>query len=264
MERDYSREHAGTLPVRPAAEPEGRRRGRGRRPWLLVTLAFLIAPLAFLSSRQSLHVEHGGRAGGELMYFPSGHLLHPMALGHPLTLADCLWLRAIQYYGEHRLSDNRFPMAGHIFETVTALDPHFTAAYIFGGLVLAAEGGDLERGLALLKRGIAWNPRSWELPFETGFVYYVTSKDDLLASHYFGRASRLPEAPSYVKRFAAHTKAKSGDLQAALALWEELLDSTDHPAVQALAAERVAEIRAALALGTAAQAETRGENAKEQ
>jgi tetratricopeptide (TPR) repeat protein len=181
------------------------------------------------------------------MYFPSGYLLKPMALGHPLTLADFLWLRAIQYYGEHRMSDNRFPMAGHIFEVITELDPNFVEAYMFGGLVLAAEGGDLDRGLVLLRQGIAWNPQRWELPFWTGFVHYVSTRDNAQAARFFTRSSRLPGAPPYVKRFAAYTTTQVGDLAAALALWEDLLESSDHPAMRALAEQKAAEIRAQLA-----------------
>jgi len=221
--------------------------GPGRRQLLLLGFALALAALAVASSG-ALEARCGrGRAGPELMYFPSGVMLRPMAVGHPLTLADLLWLRAIQYYGEHRLSDNRFPHAGHIFETITALDPNFTEAYIFGGLVLAAEGGDLGRGLALLRQGIAANPGRWDLAFETGFVYYLAARDDAQAARFFELAHRLPGAPEYVTRFAAHARARTGDTEAALALWEELVRSTTHPAVRQLAERKVAAIRAALA-----------------
>ncbi len=218
-----------------------------RSRWLLLLLAFVCATASFATSRELLRLRRDGRAGGELMYFPSGYLLKPMAVGHPLTLADFLWLRAIQYYGEHRMSDNRFPMAGHIFEVITELDPNFVEAYMFGGLVLAAEGGDLDRGLVLLRQGIAWNPERWELPFWTGFVHYVSTRDHAQAARFFTRSSRLPGAPPYVKRFAAYTTTQVGDLAAALALWEDLLESSDHPAMRALAEQKVAEIRAQLA-----------------
>jgi tetratricopeptide (TPR) repeat protein len=181
------------------------------------------------------------------MYFPSGHLLRPMALGHPLTLADCLWLRAIQYYGEHRMTDNQFTMAGHIFTTITRLDPQFGEAYLFGGLVLAAEGRDRDRGLALLREGIARNPGRWDLPFWTGFIHYMTKGHDREAAYYFARAARLPGAPGYVLRFAAHAKARSGDLLTALALWEDLLTDTTNPAMRTLAEQKMKEIQAELA-----------------
>jgi hypothetical protein len=212
-----------------------------------VGLACVLAALAAVSSSALESGRRRGRIGQELMYFPSGLGLRPLGLGHPLTLADLLWLRGIQYYGEHRLSDNRFLLAGHVFETITELDPHFVDAYVFGGIVLAGEGEDLKRGLRLLRRGMAWNPESWELAFETGFIYYVAAHDDIQAAHFFERARRLPGAPPLVTRFAAHLRARTGDDLAALVLWEEFLRSTTHPALRDLAEFKIQSIRKALA-----------------
>jgi hypothetical protein len=215
------------------------RRGR----WPLVAAALVLGVAAATTSSRLHASRSADRMGQELMYFPSGQLLRPAAVGHPLTLADLLWLRAIQYYGEHRLSDNRFPFAGHIFETITTLDPHFAEAYIFGGLVLAGEGRELERGIDLLLRGMAWNPRRWDLAFETGFVYYIAAKDDAQAARFFKLARQLPGAPEIVTRFAAHVESRAGDDDAALALWEELLRTTTHPAMRALAERKVEALR---------------------
>jgi hypothetical protein len=208
------------------------------------------------TGRLAAHAARTGR-GSELMYFPSGMLLKPMALGHPLTLADLLWLRAIQYYGEHRLSDNRFPHAQHIFNTITTLDPHFAEAYMFGGMVLVEEGRDIPSGLALLRRGMAWNPERWELAFETGFAYYLAARDDAQAARFFSVAARLPGAPEYVVRFAAYAGGRAGDQQKALELWEQLRTESRSPTgqdmamkgyvIRALADRKVREIRAALA-----------------
>ena len=167
-------------------------------------------------------------------------------LGHPLTLADLLWLRAIQYYGEHRLSDNRFPYAQHIFSTITALDPHFAEAYMFGGMVLVEEGRDIASGLALLRRGIAWNPGRWELAFETGFAYYLAARDDAQAARFFTEAARLPGAPEYVVRFAAYAGGKAGEPEKALVLWDQLRTESRSPTIRALAERKVKEIRAVL------------------
>jgi hypothetical protein len=221
-----------------------------RTPGLLLKLGLvLLLALAAGWTTSAIHGRSRPDAGSELMYYPSGTLVRSMAVGHPLTLADVLWLRSIQYYGEHRLSDNQFPFAGHLFEMITKLDPQFAEAYIFGGLVLAAEGGDLERGLDLMRLGLARNPESWSLAFETGFVYYVAAKDDAQAARFFELARRLPGAPEYVGRFAAYARTKTGDLEAGLALWEDLLSTTEHPATRVLAERKVAEIRKEIARG---------------
>jgi hypothetical protein len=211
-----------------------------------VLIAGLCASGAGWSSGRLAALDARGERGGELMYFPSGILLKPMALGHPHTLADLLWLRAIQYYGEHRLSDNQFPFAKHIFKTITALDRQFTEAYLFGGMVLVEEGRDIPGGIALLREGMAWNPHRWELAFETGFAYYVAARDNAQAARFFTLAARMPGAPEYVIRFAAYVRGRTGDQKLALQLWEELVATTRSPTIRALAERKVAEIRAAL------------------
>ena len=211
----------------------------------LALAAILIVISCWTTGRLAVHAARTGR-GSELMYFPSGMLLRPMALGHPLTLADLLWLRAIQYYGEHRLSDNRFPHARHIFNTITALDPHFAEAYMFGGMVLVEEGRDIPSGLALLRRGMAWNPERWELAFETGFAYYLAARDDAQAARFFAAAGRLPGAPEYVVRFAAYAGGRAGNQKQALELWEQLRTESRSPTIRALADRKVKEIQAAL------------------
>lgn len=221
---------------------------RSRRSLLLFGSAILFALIAATTSSGLETGRRRGRVGQELMYFPSGQVLEPMSLGDPQTLADLLWLRAIQYYGEHRLTDNRYPFAGHIFEIITALDPHFVEAYIFAGLVLAGEGGDHERGLRLLRRGIAWNPWRWDLAFETGFVYYVAASDDAQSARFFEQARRLPGAPEIVTRFAAHVRSRAGNNEAALALWEEVLLTTSHPLMRDLAERKVKSLRLELGL----------------
>jgi|SRR5687767_11992145 len=212
----------------------------------------LVAGLALTSALSTAELAGRmarGRAGGELMYFPSGLLLKPMALGHPETMADLLWLRAIQYYGEHRLSDGKFPAAGHLFETIATLDPYFTATYLFGGIVLMQEGDDVERGIALLRRGMAWNPGRWELAFETGFAYYIAARDEPMAARFFTEAAHMEGAPEYVIRFAAYVRGRTGDKRAALDLWDELARQTQNPAIRDLAERRAAALRAELAAG---------------
>ena len=57
----------------------------------------------------------------ELAYYPSGRALIPATLGHSETAADLAWMRAVQYYGEHRRTDLRFLRLEHVFEILTTL-----------------------------------------------------------------------------------------------------------------------------------------------
>jgi len=193
-------------------------------------------------ARSGESVGAGSGRSEELLYFPSGRLLRQAALGHEALLADIGWLRAVQYYGEHRKTDRRYPLMRHIFDVVTTLDPRFVNAYAFGGLVLAQDAGDLDAGVALLSKGIANNPEDWFLPFETGFLYYVAAKDMGRAAHFFRRAARLPGCPDYVARFAAFAAGRAGDVETAVGLWREIARATPNAEIARMAEGKIQEL----------------------
>jgi hypothetical protein len=159
----------------------------------------------------------------ELLYYPSGLMVRQAALGYETAAADVAWLRGIQYYGEHRLTDQKFDMIGHVMGIVADLDPAFIQPYVFGGFVLAQEMKQPERGLLLLERGRLANPDSWLLLFEAGFLHYVCRHDYAAATRYFTWASRMPNHPEYVERFAAFASQKAGNRGMAILLWKRVL-----------------------------------------
>jgi tetratricopeptide (TPR) repeat protein len=181
-----------------------------------------------------------GRAE-ELLYYPSGLWVRQAALGYETAAADLGWLRCIQYYGEHRMTDNRFDRIGHVTDIVSELDPAFLAPTIFGAFVLGQEMGRPEDGLALLRRGLERNPQSWELAFETGFLYYVCFRDHAAAGRYFALASRLPGHPEYVERFAAFAFQRAGEREMAALLWKRVL-ATGNKYMQEVARREIARL----------------------
>lgn len=189
------------------------------------------------------------RLRDELLYYPSGKAVEKAALGHRATAADLAWLRAVQYYGEHKRSDRRFTLMAHIFDVITDLDPQFVSAYIFGGLVTAEDAGDVARGVALMEKGVANNPDSWQMAFETGFVQYVVARDYVAAARHFRRAAELPGAPESVVRFAAFASHLAGDPRASLFLWREFAQRTRNEAMREKAHEAIRKLEAAIAAG---------------
>lgn len=171
----------------------------------------------------------------ELAAFPSGEALPTLRMGHAQLAADLAWLRAIQYYGEHRRSDHRYPYAGHIFRVITGLDPGFEHAYVFGALVLAEDAGLAGEARALLTEGMAARPYSWWLVFERGFLDWVHREDIESAAKDMAAASRLPGAPSWVSRFAAHCNETVGKRAFAMALWKQVAEQTHNPRIRDIA-----------------------------
>lgn len=156
------------------------------------------------------------------MYFPSGRFMSAVTVGYDNLAADFVWLRAIQYYGEHRLTDLRFEYLGHIFDVLTTLDPRFVNAYTFGSLLLADDANEPERAITLLDKGMRNNPHDWRIPFTKGFIYYVFLRDFFKAGKYFRMSSGLEGAPDMAGRFASYAFQKGGDRVTAVNLWAEL------------------------------------------
>lgn len=165
---------------------------------------------------------------GELMYFPSGKFMRAVTVGYDNLAADLVWLRAIQYYGEHRLSDLKFEYLGHIFDILTSLDPRFVGAYTFGSLLLVDDAKEPERALSLLDKGMRNNPHDWRIPFIKGFIYYVFIRDFIKAGKYFKMSSKIEGAPEMAARFASFSYQRGGDRVTAINLWTELYTRSEN------------------------------------
>lgn len=222
-----------------------------RRFCLAWTIALAAGAATFAVSSVAVQRLPRARPLEELSYFPSGAHLKPATLGHAETAADLAWLRAVQYYGEHRRSDNRFQRMEHVFDILTDLSPHYLPAYVFGSFALAQEGRDFPAAERLMRRGLERNPRSGELAFEAGFLYYVKpgGRDLRRAAECFELASRLPGGPPQAARFAAFSRQASGELEVAYALWSGVLHASPNPWLRRMAEEEMAKIRAAVEAG---------------
>jgi len=187
----------------------------------------------------------------ELSYYPSGRFLEPATLGHALTVADLAWLRAVQYYGLHRATDNQYVRMAHVFDILTTLSPRFAPAYEFGAFALAQEGGDFPAAERLMKKGLAANPSSGLLAFKLGFLYYVRpgGRDLPHAAEYFEQAARQPDGPPESARFAAFARQNCGDLSVAWELWSQVERTSGNRYLREMARREMDHIREALARG---------------
>lgn len=187
----------------------------------------------------------------ELAYYPSGQHVRPATLGHAETAADLAWLRAIQYYGQHRRTDNRFDHLYHVFDILTTLAPRFESAYVFGAFALAQEGRNFPLAEALLRKGIERNPRSGRLAFELGFLYYVkpNGRDLARAAESFELSAQLPGRTEEARRFAAFCRQNTGSLAVAYALWQQVRDTTPNTFLREIADREMARIHDAMATG---------------
>ena len=216
---------------------DGRTSGRppGRTVARLLAVAAVLwgAALALQAARDqrypALDVE------SDLLYLRAGPTLPRLALGFDGLLADLYWIRAIQHYGDTRLStkpDKQYRLLYPLLDLVTTLDPRFTVAYRFGAIFLAEpypDGpGRADLAIGLLERGLRADPARWQYAQDAGFVYYWWAQDYKAAAAWFDRAARIEGAPWWLRSMAASTLAQGGDRRSSRQLWRQLYETAEH------------------------------------
>lgn len=215
----------------------------GLLPVVLVVWGFVLVYLLQLSldgvSRQSARE----KLVSELAYFPSGRFLRQAAVEYQNVAADFVWLRAVQYYGHHLMTDRKYEWLGHVFDILTTLDPRFRGAYHFGAMTLAWDARQPDSAVRFLVKGMKQNPMDWQLPFDAGFISYMLLDDYEAAANYFGIASKLPNAWMVTERWAAISMAKAGRFEVARQMWLDIYHGTENRALRALALRQLKHLK---------------------
>jgi hypothetical protein len=170
-----------------------------------------------------------------LLYVRSPAVAVRMALGYRGLGADIYWIRAIQHFGEERLSPpghvRTYALLYPLLDLTTTLDPDFSIAYRFGAIFLGEPypGGPGRPDLAigLLRKGIAAQPNKWQYLQDLGFVYYWHLRDYHSAAQMFERAAAIPGAPNWLRPLAAVTLTEGGNRAASRALWTQLAQADE-------------------------------------
>ena len=200
-----------------------------RRVILIFVFILLLTVMIFNQMQIDKRMKKKEKLVEELMYFPSGKFINQITSGYNNVLSDFVWLRFIQYYGQHLLTDVKFVYLEHILDILTTLDPQFLVAYTFGSLLLVTNVNDPDAGFELLDKGMRANPLKWQLPYMKGFIYYIYLEKYKLAGKFFKIAAHLPNAPDGTRRFAAFVYQKAGSIEISLLLWQELYMTTKNP-----------------------------------
>ena len=206
----------------------------GILPLVLVVWGFVGAYLIQLSLDRAGENRMREKAMAEMAYFPSGRFVREASIEYQGLAADFVWLRAIQYYGYHLMSDRKYEWLGHVFGILVSLDPGFIGAYHFGAITLAWDARKPHEAVDFLTDGMKANPMSWQIPFDAGFICYMVLRDYDRASTFFEVASKMPNAWFILARWAAIAKVKAGDFRTAREMWLDILKGTENRVLKAL------------------------------
>jgi hypothetical protein len=190
-------------------------------------------------------------AAPSVSWIRSPGLMQRLALGFDALAADIYWVRAVQYYGDTRLStdtNKNYDLLYPLLDITTTLDPDFKIAYRFGAILLS-EGypggaGQPDEATALLEKGMRHAPERWEYPYDAGFVEYWWKQDYPTASSWLLKASKAPGAPNWLPTVAASMLAEGGSRADARQLWTQIGENADQDWLRRAARRGVAQIDA--------------------
>jgi hypothetical protein len=155
-----------------------------------------------------------------IFLLPKPETMKFLAAGYESTIADFLWIRGIQYYGQHFSTLCRPPEKGEgligLFRALIALDPDFKPGYKWGAFVLTESMNDPKLCPGGARRAIdeflapatERFPDDYTFPSEAGFTAYWHVKDSELAVKFFTLAAAIPGAPPNLERMIWNVKSE--------------------------------------------------------
>jgi tetratricopeptide (TPR) repeat protein len=158
---------------------------------------------------------------------PSMTALKGLSLNQRGAVADLLWLKTIQYFGQGN-PYGKYPSLGAILNTITELDPKFAYPYEFGLIVLPFMDQS-EQAEQLGKRAEEALPENGLITFYFASLYHLNLKDFVKAAEYYEKAANLPGGPPASRELSgvALSSANSSlaTREAALYFWKTVYEN---------------------------------------
>lgn len=156
-----------------------------------------------------------------------------LSLGFEPVLADFYWIHALSAVGSSLASVEERDAVGDLVELVTTLDPWVDHPYRFGALWLVESPEEVERGNALLRRGISYHPTDWRNRFYLGYNHFFYLGNNNAAIEALDPAITMEGSPGYLGALVTRLRAEGGSLEAAARFLVELARTTQDPYLRA-------------------------------
>jgi hypothetical protein len=187
----------------------------------------------------------------QVLYISDAEVMRRAALSYDALLADVYWIRALQLYGtevQKPAASQNYDLLYPLLDLTTTLDPRFNIAYRFGAIYLSEPrpggAGRPDQAIALLQKGLKFNPTKWDYFHDIGFIYYWHLGDYQKAAEWFNRGGSLPGAPFWLKTYAGVMLTRGGNRQASRALWTQIGQNEESEWLRKLSQLRLAQLDA--------------------
>ena len=207
-----------------------------------VALCILIFASMEMESRNIRACQGSVRAvGDEVIYVARSSTLNLLTLGYKQVAADWIWLKTIQYFVRHLMSDRRYPWLVYFVDQIIEFDPQFKQIYMWAGsCILYGREITPQRVFLsnrLYEKALVRFPEDYEPAYRLGMNFYSELRvddPDLRAKYqkkglaYFERAAHAPNAPlSVIDLIKGIAKRSGQDEILFYALTDEYLREKD-------------------------------------
>jgi len=155
--------------------------------------------------------------------------VHTVSTSTAFDLSKDPKLRAIFFNFKSR---GMAPFIYPLLKRVVILDPHFTEPYIFGGLYVMMDTGQLKEALRLLTLGYRNNPNMWQFPYYLAFInlFYLGNSDKALA--YLKESVVKPGAPPFVANLSVALSRRLNKTRIVVDYLKGIYTSSDDPEIR--------------------------------
>lgn len=122
------------------------------------------------------------------------------------------------------LVDDIYPL----LDRVTTVDTGFVFPYIFGGVYVMHETGEMNSAIGLLMKGKKYNPENWQFPFYLGWIYWMYKGDMDSAYRFLGEAIQKQGCPDFVGHLYAAISKHENKLSVTKMYLEGILQNTEN------------------------------------
>lgn len=119
-----------------------------------------------------------------------------------------------------------------LLDRITTLDPHFIFPYLFGGIYVLMDTGEIEESKKLLEKGYRNNPDRWEFPLHLGWLYWMYFADLDSTVRYLEEAVSKSGCPDYVYGLLEGLSLRLNRTLITRQYLEGLVETTDNPEVR--------------------------------
>lgn len=172
--------------------------------------------------------------------------------GNRNLVADFLWLRFAQYFGDSQSrSKSGYGLDYKYLEAITDRNPQFENAYRVANMAVAYKMGRADLADALLVKGINANPKAFLIWQTRGFLHFLYTGDIAKAVYCFRRSAGLAVAVggnsqqhwgNYWFAMSRYLEVSKSNTWTRRQIWGEVYASSDDASTKALALSQLGKL----------------------